>query len=191
VADSEITELCRRIYLRHRRAIDLITKHGRDRQAKVRSLLIELIESTPGLIPERHDPEYVRFALPAWDHSSVPHGQEWTPSGRMLLVQLDVFPDYLDLSIEIGPGDEDDRQRLLAQAHVPPFGPDFRVVESRGRRWTQIYGRRWLTESELAELDWGELAERIREEWAAFVGDDLPRLAPLMLDETAAAEGNR
>jgi hypothetical protein len=50
VANSEVAELARRLYLEHRTAFDLVYAHRYSHQKRLREVLIELIEETPGLI---------------------------------------------------------------------------------------------------------------------------------------------
>src|SRR6266576_110030 len=47
VAESEIADLCRRIYRKHAQAIELIVEHRPDEQAGVREVLQQLIDSSP------------------------------------------------------------------------------------------------------------------------------------------------
>ena len=49
VEDSRVAELCRQIYQKHKRALDLIYEHRPDVQAEIRNLLEVLIEGGPSL----------------------------------------------------------------------------------------------------------------------------------------------
>src|SRR5581483_935968 len=61
VSESDIAELCRRIYSKHQRALDLIYEHRPDQQATIQTLLKNLIQKTPGLVLDSHPKRFSRF----------------------------------------------------------------------------------------------------------------------------------
>ena len=61
VTESEISELCRRIYSKHKQALDLIYEHRPDRQQIVRELLEDWIRQNPDLELDHCSKSYVRF----------------------------------------------------------------------------------------------------------------------------------
>ncbi|MGC1627932.1 MAG: PD-(D/E)XK nuclease family protein, partial [Candidatus Acidiferrales bacterium] len=95
VSESEIAELCRRIYRKHKDALDLIDEYKPDQQATIQSFLDGLIESAPELILDFSSKRYIRFSLKNW--ARLPSGQGWTASGRMLLFEFQNLPDSLKL----------------------------------------------------------------------------------------------
>jgi hypothetical protein len=104
VRESETAKLCREIYRRHKDALDLIFEHRPDPQMEVREILEKEIERHPGFKLDHCTKGYVRFFQESWD--AVPaqkHGQGWTPSGRILLFELDNGPEALRLKLIIGP----------------------------------------------------------------------------------------
>jgi hypothetical protein len=187
VADSEIAELCRRIYLKHQRALDLIYEHRPDRQADLKMYLQRLIAATPGLIPDLVQKEYIRFGLPEWDVPDMLRGKGWTNSGRMLLFQFNNFPEGLALVLEVGPGDEADRARLVkrAEGHRPPFGSEFTIARWRSKIWTNLWVRPFLTRVELEEMSLSQVTDRVSQEWSRFLESELTLLRDLMLTEPA------
>lgn len=112
MAESEIAELCRRIYRKHAQAIDLIIEHRPDQQATLRDFLEELIKSRPGLILDHSSKQYVRFALKDWDVPALQAGQGWTRSGRMRLFECQNLPESLKLKLIIGPGAARDTRKI-------------------------------------------------------------------------------
>ena len=70
VSDSEIADLCRRIYQRHQRALDLIFEHRPDQQAAIRDALAAMIQRTPGLLLDRTAKTMVNFLPVEWDSLS-------------------------------------------------------------------------------------------------------------------------
>ncbi len=114
MSESEIAELCRRIYRKHKDALDLIDEYKPDQQATIQSFLDALIEAAPELILDFSSKRYIRFTLKNW--ARLPLAQGWTPSGRMLLFEFQNLPDSLKLKLVIGPGPLDVREELFRLA---------------------------------------------------------------------------
>jgi hypothetical protein len=145
VTDSEIADLCRRIYERHQQAPDLIFEHRPDQLAEIQALLLDLVQSRDDLILDTASKpkQIMRFAPAAWER--LPTGQGWTRSGQLVLFEFDNYPNRLDVSLWVGPGPAEVRHALidLATAHQPPY----RVAKRRTRenqKWESIFCHRLL-----------------------------------------------
>ncbi len=175
VADSEIADLCRRIYRRHQRALDLIFEHRPDRLAQVQAVLLELVQSRDDLILDTASKQFVRFGQAAWE--GLPRGQGWTRSGRLVLFEFASYPDRLGLNLYVGPGPAEVRQRLIdkASAHQPPYRVSKRAM-SENEKWRSIFSRSFLKPEDYEDGAHGELEARIRARWEEFADRDLPVL---------------
>jgi hypothetical protein len=177
VTDSEIADLCRRIYQKHQRALDLIFEHRPDRLAEVHAVLLDLVRSRHDLIPDTSTKQRVRFGHADWE--GLPKGEGWTPSGRLVLFQFDSYSESLELKLWVGPGPAEARQRLLdlATAHQPPY----RVPQQGApwnQKWKSVYSRPFLRREDYENSTWAEIEARIRVHWVQFVEHDLPALVP-------------
>ena len=172
VRDSEIDDLCIRIYRKHQRALDLIFERRPDRQLAVQQLLERIIQETPGFVLDQSTKSLIRFGWLEWDTPELLTGSEATPSGRLLLFGFINKPDLLDLRMEIGPGPVATRQRLLdlALSHSP-FGAQTRLLN---QKWNRVYKRQVLTRAKLEEAPIDEVETEIRKVWNAFLASDLP-----------------
>lgn len=178
VTDSEIADLCRRIYHGHQRALDLIFEHRPDRLADVKALLLDLVQSRGDLVLDTSSKQIVRFGHVAWE--GLPKGQGWTRSGRLVLFEFQNNPDRLDLRLYVGPGPAEVRQRVIdiATAHQPPFR--VRIKTSEPRSFKSIYLRRFLIPEDYQDAAHGEIEARIRAQWDEFTERDLPAMiAPI------------
>jgi len=110
VSESEIAELCRRIYRKHKQALDLVFDHRPDQQATLWDFLETLIAASPELVADYSSKQYVRFGVKTWEPPVLPLGQGWTRSGRMLLFEFQNYPDSLKLKLIIGPGPDEVRK---------------------------------------------------------------------------------
>lgn len=182
VSESEIADLCRRIYRKHQRALDLIYEYRLDKQTEIRELLEGIVRETPSLLLDHCSKSYVRFVPRAWDVHTLNSGTGWTRSGRILLFEFVNTADYLKLYLWIGPGPEHIRQKLLdmALAHQP-FKASSR---SLNQKHNSIYTKSFLVAKDYEDADDEQLNRQIQKRWAEFKENDLPRI-----EEVVGAEG--
>ena len=175
VSDSEIAELCRRIYQRHKRALDLIYEHRPDRVALVQQFIGAMIEDDPDLVLDQATKSYVRFVPREWDTEGLRQGVGWSPSGRMLL--FETISDYrgIVLKLYLGPGPIAVRRRLFEAAlRSNEFRPSSKTLN---KKWNDLVKSQVVvTASDLEELDEETLEQRIQAFWAPFRSKHLPRL---------------
>jgi hypothetical protein len=183
VSESEIAELCRRIYRKHQRALDLIYEHRPDQQAAVREVLEGLVREAPSLILDHSSKSYIRFAPQEWDVPTLLSGEGWTESGRILLFEFMNSPNRLKLGLHIGPGPDPIRQRLfdMAQKHPPLFRTQ---SKSLNRQFNVIYGKSFLMPKDYEDTNIEQLGKEIRKHWSEFESNDLPRILAAIRDES-------
>jgi hypothetical protein len=184
VSDAEIAALCRRIYARHRRALDLIFEHRPDLQAEIGGFLERMIVATPGLLLDGSSKAFIRFLPQAWDVPQLYGGSGWTRTGRMLLFEFVNEAERLRLVLWVGPGPEEVRTRLfqLALAHQPPFKPSSRVLR---RKWNGLYGETVLRPAAYADAALDDLTPEIEKYWEHFLSQDLPAITKWVLEEVS------
>jgi len=176
VSDSEIAELCQRIYKKHQQALDLIYEHRPDRQATIWSFCKNLIKQTIDLIPDSAPKRYIRFIPKAWDFSILREGQGWTSSNRILLFQFNNEPDSLNLTLVVGPGSQEIRQKLFEMGQRDPF----RISHiNLPPKWFSIYSYSILNKESYEGSD-KEIAEQLREQWQLFLEYELPGIDAVM-----------
>lgn len=182
VSESEIADLCRRIYRKHQRALDLIYEYRPDKQAEIRELLEKIIRETPGLLLDHCSKSYVRFFPDSWDVPRLKSGSGWTPSGRILLFEFENSSYGLKLRLHIGPGPDDIRQKLfdMAQTHPPLFKTASKTLN---QKWNVIYGKSFLKPKDYEEENDEQLEKEIRKHWAEFMTNDLPKIIEVVKEE--------
>jgi hypothetical protein len=189
VSESEIADLCRRIYRKHQRALDLIYEHRPDRQADLREFLEGLIREQPTLVlDDSGNKTYTRFIPKEWDKEALKAGEEWagqwTKTRRMLLFEFNNRPDGISMNLYIGPGPEGIRQKLLDMAlrKGRPFKPRGKVLH---RKWNSLFSSRFvsLRSQSQEEHDEEEIKQEIKKRWEMFLEEDLPKI-----DEAVKAE---
>jgi hypothetical protein len=127
VSESEISELCRRIYRKHQRALDLIYEYRPDQQLAISETLENLIKQEQILETDQCSKSYIRFIPKEWDVPLLRQGTGWTRSKRILMFEFGNFVNRLVLKLIIGPGPTETRQRLfsIAENNKPILKPAF------------------------------------------------------------------
>jgi len=180
VTDSEIADLCRRIYQRHQRAIDLILEHRPDLLQEIAAYLTELLKPCDGLVLDHCSKSAVRFSPKSWD--TVRHlrqGQGWTRSRRVLLLEFRNYNGLL-LTLYIGPAPATIREVLFSAALAQP--ELFRgCVPHQYAKWTPIWRLQILTGEDCEQASLEDLRPKILEAWNHFLTATLPHLEQAIL----------
>jgi len=89
VSESEIAELCHRIYQKHRQALDLIFEHRPDQQDKISQFVKSLVLNRPELVLYHNSKSYTRFGLKEWKESLLHPGKNNEAYSTLLYLQFD------------------------------------------------------------------------------------------------------
>lgn len=179
VSESDIAELCHRIYQKHQRALDLIYEHRPDQQATIQTILENLIHKTADLAlddPDAHLKRNIRFVVQEWKNAPKleEEGKGWTPSHRILLFEFQNAVDSLMLRLYIGPGPKETRLRLFNMATQKK--PLFQPAKALKNKWNSIFQRSFLRSEDYEDAGDDELEAEIRKYWTAFLENDLPKI---------------
>jgi hypothetical protein len=175
VSESEIAELCRQIYRKHRRALDLIFEHRPDATAAMSEYLQALTSESERVLPDASSKSYIRFCHPEWD-VPVLRTSRWTRTGRILLFEFVMDYRGLFLHLLIGPGPTETR-RILFEAALKS-----RVLKPSSRKlhkdWNDIWpNRKIVSADELNALSLEELEKKVDDFWEQFIVTDLGDIA--------------
>lgn len=182
VSDSEIADLCQKIYKQHSGALDLIFEHRPDIQAEIAVFLRDVLSKDRDVTEDFSSKAYVRFAPQIWD--SVPAlrtGSGWTRSGRVLLFEFDNRPDSLRLKLQLGPGPVEVRKLVH---DVALSKPDLfkRLSKTPGKRWTMLGASTIvLTASDLESLEIEDLKLKIESWWVQYRREVYPEIRDLVV----------
>jgi hypothetical protein len=178
VTNSDIAELCRRIYRQHQRALDLIFEHRPDLQQGIYNLLLGMIDQENGVSLDFSSKAYVRFSPDSWDDiAELRQGQGWTQSGRMLLFEFS-NQESLKLRLVIGPGPEQTRRMLFDFARQNQGG-SMRPGNKLWTKWNTVWQKEFLGKGDYDGAEVETLQALLREKWKKFLSADLPKLEPM------------
>ena len=175
--DTEIQELCRRIYRKHQLALDLIYEHRPDRQAEMRDALLKMIEADPDFTLDRSSKDFIRFHPVSWARPELQRSRGWTRTGMILLFEFwnssRWNPNSLGLKLTLGPGDESVRRQIYEV--TTQAGRPF-TLGTRGlaEKWLKVFSKEILSSADYDDLDLEAIQSRLQEAWSAFKSDELP-----------------
>jgi len=145
VSDSEIAELCQRIYRQHQQALDLIYEHKPDRAALAYDVLLSVVGQADAVRLDHCTKSYVRFVPREWDLPQLSVGEGWTPSGRMLLFEFKNDYRGITLQLQLGPGPLEVREALFQAAQASPLlKPTSKVLN---KKWNAISAGRMVPDA--------------------------------------------
>ena len=163
VENSEIQELCRRIYQNHHRALDLIFEHRPDRAAEVAQSIKAYIASQNELIPISFNKTYVKFLPKAMDIPLLHHEEH-----LMLAWLLENRGKRVKFSLELQPGPQNVRKQIYEKAKSVPlvFGNSRRKLSPQVYRF---FSETWIPEKDYDKLGDMEIQQRIEERIASLM----------------------
>jgi hypothetical protein len=174
VDDPEITSLCRSIYRKHKKALDLVYETSFNNQAVYRSVLTNLVQSTEGLSFIGESKTYLWFHPVEWGGTAL--------DGLLRFVFLK-RPDRLEMFLETSPGDGRVRRKLfeMGQKDQSLFNS---LQDPDTGRYPKLYHRTFLDPDNQKDISESDRTEEIRKRWEEFLHKDLPRIEEALRKET-------
>ena len=156
VEDSELQELCRKLYKNHRRALDLIFEHRHDRIVEVGRVIQNYISSRSDDIFSINDSTtYIKF-LP--ECMNVPQIQD--AGIPILACQLVNKNKQVRFDLQLRPGPQKRREQIYEMAKRLP--QIFGVPQSTlSEEFPIFFSETWITEKDYYELDDEEIKQKI------------------------------
>ena len=178
MTDSEIADLCRKIYSEHREALDLIFQYRLDDREIIAQTIADIISADERFIIRHAEKDGVQFYPKAW--LDIPALQTannvWRGKPNLLVrffFPLDATNNRLRWVLRVGPGDNTViRQKLIDLISQQPYG----LNTPRIGDVVTVY-RKTVTKDYL-ESGYDNLAEK----WQEFVTGDFVRIHQTILD---------
>jgi len=175
VGDMELEKVCREIYFKHKKALDLIFEYKPDIYSDISNDLQELVECTPGLVLDNSNKTYVRFTTTFLDELFDKLGSGWTSTKRILLFELQNKNNKLVLKLIIGPGDNDLRNKIyeVAQNNKDIFKGQLGKLSGQ---YTQIFSKEILSKRFYEEADYEKMYNQIEKNFGKFQEKELENI---------------
>jgi hypothetical protein len=176
LADTELDELCARIYQRHKRAIDLIIEKRPDRTEAITGLIRSIIEESSDMVLNHSKNGCTSFGLREWLSPAVLSNSPYREDDYSMLFFFNVEGNRVYVKMQIVPiYDNVLRQRIWDFACAA--GSPFKIsVKSRITKWATIYSKTLLEGNEHIDLDMDEIEVELRRAWSTFLITDLPKI---------------
>ncbi|MFE1747425.1 PD-(D/E)XK nuclease family protein [Coleofasciculus sp. H7-2] len=176
--DSEIAELCRKIYKQHKQALDLIYEHRPNLASEVADFAKKLIQDAEShglrLDSYSNSKNLVRFCVAEWDDFPFQRTcNNWAGSKRILRFEFKVEPSEVILVLTIGPGNLSIRQDIynaLAAYNIAGFTA---VKPENEKGWIYII-KQPIMEVIDPEVSIDGVVGEIQDFWEHFLTIDLP-----------------
>jgi len=177
VEDSEIQKLCDQIYKAHHRALEVLFEHRPDKALMIKEFLENLITKIPSLEPDYSVKSYIRFIPKSLDFFPR-HGQDWTPSKRLVLFEFDQA-SMLKLKIVLGPGRQTSRDRIqqFIAKHPAVFN---RASTKCYPQWWSFHIEEWISRKQYEGNDLEELKQQIQARFGEFIEKQLPNFTKVL-----------
>ena len=172
--DSEVQELCKKIYQKHKKALDLIFEYKPDKLLEIHEILIEIIKNDSDMIMDDSSKSYIRFIPKSLDFMPK-KGEGWTKSKRILLFEFQNYKEGLSLNLIIGPGAKEVREKLYnkAQENTSLFNKSKRKLTPQ---WFTIYKKSFLKTKDSEDKDVEEIKKTLEKRFEEFKKTDLPKI---------------
>jgi PD-(D/E)XK nuclease superfamily len=180
VSNSEIANLCQKIYKQHRQALDLIYEHRPDLQSEISEFIQQIIQdSVAEDIEEDYSiKQFIRFAPKGWDNLSFQKTcDKWTQSNRLLLFEFVNEPYYLGLHLVIGPSDKITKQHIFDTIRNLDI-PGHVSSKLSERRCSHINRREILNYSDYLDGDLETIKEKIKFFWNKYLNHEMKIICP-------------
>jgi len=181
VSDAELDSLCRRIYEKHRRAIDLIVARIPDKQAVIQQAIVKMVEETPGIRLRWQSQRELSFHPEEWDVPALQYagGKE----AQALIFQFHIHNSSTEMKmlLELRRASEERRLPLfdMAVAHGKPF-------KSQGgklKQWNALYSRLMISRKQMPQMEPTDIIAEARKQWELFLAHDLPAIKQALEDQ--------
>lgn len=180
--DSEIAQLCRKIYWQHKEALDLIYEHRPDLEAEVFEVIKDIVHKTSSTSKQvviNHTwlaRKIQGFAIPSWDNLSFQKAfPGWTSSNRILLFEFEVRQPNVYLMLILGPGELSDRVAIFEALDNQGIIGWTGDKPNKDKGWIVLL-RQTVSTNISSDASVSDISEEIQNFWDQFLQNDLPQI---------------
>ena len=183
MGNNDLEKMCREIYFKHQKALDLIFEYKPDLYSEIAKYIEERINTQNEFELDQCSKTYVRFISRELDLFLPKVGNGWTKSKRILLWEFQNRGDKLVLKLIIGPGSNDIREKIysISESNKPLFKSK---LSSLTGSYTQIYSTEILPKNFLKDNDDLEaIKSKIQKRIQQLFQEDIKKINNLLVRE--------
>jgi hypothetical protein len=176
VGNSEIEKICKQIYRKHTKALDLIFQYRPDIELQISEYLQEIITKTESFMLDNSVKSSIRFTTNELDNIFNKTGTGWTKSNRVVLFEFSNYDKRVVLKLYIGPGPQEYREQLLEICLKNKSL--FKLADRKfGRKWHAVYLKKFLEKRDFENNSFEELTDKLKNRWEDFIQADLKNIS--------------
>ena len=181
--NSEIQEICKKIYKKHKKALDLIFEYKPDKILENHDFIIDVIRKRSEIILDSESKKFIRFIPKSLDFIKK-DGDGWTKSKRILLFEIYNDSNGINLYLIIGPGPKEIRNKIY---HISRDNKliNFNVNRKLTPRWFAIYKKNILRAKEFENNDREDLKRLIGERLNDILTKEITRIVNIFKNQKA------
>ncbi len=187
--DTEIAELCHRIYKKHQKALDLIFEHSPQKYGRKEGCqqwvasVLEPYLSKYNWVEDFSTRSLYRYAFQPWDNKQPEmQSSSWTKSGRVVMFEFQCTEKKIQLKLIIGPSKFPEFRKNIYERAIN--SDQWRSLYSRKvsltSEWTSIYGRNLLSHNDLDTMEEIDFCSRLQQSLDIFFTRDWPIIRDLL-----------
>jgi len=175
VGNSEIEQICRSIYKKHQKALDLIFQYKPDIILEISEYIQNLLKEDKRIIYISGSKTYINFTTDVIKNLTDKIGSKSPKSNNILYYELRNYADRLSLFFMIGPGEREYRQKLFdfCKAKKELFK---NTGKNLYQKYNSVYQKGILITRENEEAPIDELSIKIDKKWEEFCSGDLIKI---------------
>ena len=138
VGDNRLEEMCRKIYYKHKKALDLIYEYKPDTTLEISKHLLDYVSSNEDIIEKHSIKTIVRFSDKILEsindkYRNVDSDTYWVRDNSIILYELKITDKYITLSTVVGPTRDGTRDEIINH-----FIEKGHKTNSSGKKWTSL-----------------------------------------------------
>jgi hypothetical protein len=172
--DSKIQEICKRIYKKHKKALDLIFEYKPDKTLETHDIIVDFIKNKKDMILDSESKKFIRFIPKNLDF--IPkEGENWTKSKRILLFEINISHNGVNSYLIIGPGPQVIRDNLYT------ISKDKKIINANLNRkmtpkWFTVNKKNILRANEFKGTDGYDLRDLIEKRLKNYFNIEVPKI---------------
>lgn len=179
--ESELKELCEKIYRKHGKAIDIIEEYKPDKRQEIYKFLKNYIEQKDEWKSVTSTKTRIRFIPENLDGIIKRKGEGWLDeSKRILVFQFVNGKDSLLFRLSLGPGENKYRKKLFS---IAESDHKFKKNPYLGDRFSTLFQKELLNKEDRESLSISEIKEKLREEIEESLGNKVRNLVSTFEEE--------
>lgn len=181
VSESDVADLCRSLYQKHKQALDLIFEHRPAQPSQIGQYLESLVlqDERFRLYSVSKKWTWINFTLQEWD-AALRFRDPTSGYAMCPYLGFESVTRHLAISLWTGPGSPAARQKILQMAENHSLAGVSRSLS--GTEWSRISTIRILQTADYAKTQ-EEIQSLILEKWEAYLRDELPRIEQAVREE--------